>query len=90
LASTGAKKAERVAGAAAVAPKGTKSGKIRQVPLNLDAVIVLRRVKATQAPENSRPSPGEYFDVGFVFLTKRIRIWKNVEIRMSRVEPLRS
>ena len=43
LASTRAKKAERAAGAAAVVLKGTKSGKSRQVPLDRDAVAVLRR-----------------------------------------------
>jgi integrase len=46
LAATRAKRAERVAGAAAVVPKGTKSGVSRVVPLDPDAIAVLRGVKA--------------------------------------------
>ena len=73
LASTRAKKGERAAGAAAVVLKGTKSGKSRQVPLDRDAVAVLRRVKATQAAEELAAKPGEYFDLGFVFSDKHGR-----------------
>jgi len=72
LASTRAKKAERAAGAAAVL-KGTKSGKTRQVPLDRDAVAVLRRVKATQAAQELVAKPEEYFDFGFVFSDKHGR-----------------
>lgn len=67
LASTRAKKAERAAGAATVVLKGTKSGKARQVPLDRDAVAVLRRVKAAQAAEKLAAKPGTYADQGFVF-----------------------
>lgn len=67
LASTRAKKAERAAGAAAVVLKGTKSGKTRQVPLDRDAVAILRRVKAAQAAEKLAAKPGTYLDQGFVF-----------------------
>jgi integrase len=76
LASTRAKKAERAAGAAAVVLKGTKSGKSRQVPLDRDAVAVLRRLKATQAAEELAAKPGEYFDLGFVFSDKHGRPFK--------------
>ena len=67
LASTRAKKVERAAGAAAVVLKSTKSGKSRQVPLDRDAVTVLRRVKATQAARQLAAKPGQYSDLGFVF-----------------------
>ena len=76
LASTRAKKAERAAGAAAVVLKGTKSGKSRQVPLDRDAVAVLRRVGATQAANELAAKPGEYFDQGFVFSDKHGRPFK--------------
>lgn len=76
LASTRAKKAERAAGAAAVVLKGTKSGKSRQVPLDRDAVAVLRSVKAAQAAEKLAAKPGDYFDQGFVFSDKHGRPFK--------------
>jgi integrase len=76
LASTRAKKAERAAGAAAVILKGTKSGKSRQVPLDRDAVTVLRRVKAIQAAEELAAKPDEYLDEGFVFSDKHGRPFK--------------
>jgi integrase len=73
LASTRAKMAERVAGAVAVILKGTKSGKARQVPLDRDAVAVLRRVKVAQAAEELAAKPGEYFGQNFVFSDKHGR-----------------
>jgi integrase len=76
LASTRAKKAERAAGATAVILKSTKSGRSRQVPLDRDAVAVLRRVKAKQAAEELAAKPGEYFDLGFVFSDKHGRPFK--------------
>lgn len=76
IASTRAKKAERVAGAAAIVLKGTKSGKSRQVPLDRDAAAVLRSVKAAQAAEELAAKPGEYFDQGFVFSDKHGRPFK--------------
>jgi integrase len=76
LASTRAKKTERAAGAAAVVLKGPKSGKSRQVPLDRDAVAVLRRVKATQAANELAAKPDEYFEQGFVFSDKHGRPFK--------------
>ncbi len=67
LASTRAKKAERAAGAPAAVLKGTKSGMAREVPLDRDAIAVLRRVKAEQAAEKLEAKPGTYIDEGFVF-----------------------
>ena len=61
------KKVERAAGAAAVVLKGTKSRKSRQVPLDEDAVAILRRVKAAQAARKLAAKPGEYFGQDFVF-----------------------
>lgn len=76
LASTRANKLERAAGAAGVVLKGTKSGKSRQVPLDEEAVAILRRVKATQAAEELVAKPGEYFGQGFVFSDKHGRPFK--------------
>jgi len=66
LASTRVKKAER-AGADAAVLKGTKSGRSRVVPLDVDALAALRRVKATQAGEELSARPGTYRGDGFVF-----------------------
>jgi integrase len=67
LASTRAKKAERAAGAAAVVLKGTKSGMSRVVPLDPDAIAVLRGVNAAQAADELAAKPGVYRSEGFVF-----------------------
>ncbi len=67
LASTRAKKLERSAGAAAVVLKGTKSGRSRQVPLDRDVIVVLRRLKATQSAVKLAATPGSYLDQDFVF-----------------------
>ncbi|HTU81359.1 MAG TPA: site-specific integrase [Candidatus Acidoferrales bacterium] len=67
MAETRANKAERLTGAASIVVKGTKSGKARQVPLDTDAVAVLRGVKASQAAEKLAAKPGTYLDHGFVF-----------------------
>jgi integrase len=67
LASTRAKKAERAAGAAAVVLKGTKSGLSRVVPLDPDAIAVLRGVNAYQAADELAAKPGVYRSEGFVF-----------------------
>ena len=67
LASTRAKKAERAAGAAATLLKGTKSGMSRVVPLDPDAIAVLRGVNAAQAADELAAKPGVYSSEGFVF-----------------------
>jgi integrase len=67
LASTRVRKGDRSEGAAATFLKGTKSGKSRNVPLDVDAVAALRRVKAAQAKDELRAHPGTYKDDGFVF-----------------------
>lgn len=67
LAATRAKKAERAAGAAGVVLKSTKSGMSRVVPLDPDAIAVLRGVKAAQAADELAAKPGIYRSEGFVF-----------------------
>jgi hypothetical protein len=46
------------------------------VPLDRDAVAVLRRVKATPAAEELAAEPGEYFGQGFAFSDKHGRPFK--------------
>ncbi len=46
------------------------------MPLDRDAVAVLRRVKATQAAKELAAKPGEYLDQGFVFSDKHGRPYK--------------
>lgn len=67
FASTRAKKVECLTGAASVVVKTPKSGRSRQVPLDPDALAVLRRLKAEQAAQKLAARPGTYMDEGFVF-----------------------
>jgi integrase len=67
LANTRATKAERAAGAPATILKGTKSGKPRSVPLDADALGLLRRLKAERAAAQLLAAPGTYRNEGFVF-----------------------
>jgi len=67
LASTRATRKERDAGAPGVFLKGTKSGKTRTIPLDVDAIETLRRIKVRQAADKLAAVPGTYADQGFVF-----------------------
>lgn len=46
------------------------------MPLDRDAVTILRRVKTAQAAEELVAKPEEYFDLGFVFSDKHGRPFK--------------
>lgn len=68
LASTRASKDERANGAVAIVTKAPKSGRSRVVPLDDDALAVLRRISSRQAADKLRHRvSGSYYESGLVF-----------------------